>query len=338
MDIIKVFSKIYDESPGLVLNCVAIVIFCCIPSLVIINMSEREHKLTLDGLKSNLEKWFTYKLSGTTTNELAFEQINLRVNETILKKSDKPAKETQASRYEGYRYREDYGYNEDLRINIYKLILNTNNINKEKQINHLCSEVSSCLTKNNPFLANKRIIYIWMGIVVAYLVAVIFSRIVFFSRIGSSIEKEDAIDRKESLLNIVDIGFYLALIQFTGGMDTSCFFMLAMCLSICVAMIDFGRTWKKITGKFGNSMALAVKMNGFLVTFGTFTPIILYGTVFISGLFFATVNYENIATYWNWDVFPFFMFEILVLCIGIRIALRVVLPAASHLINKLFLY
>jgi len=273
---------------GYYLNCI-VMMGCIVISLWQIIITKNEHDKEMLILKSSIEESLTDRVNNNVTIDKAYSDIAFWIRAIVLKNpfEAKQVINNTGSRLDAYRERADlYIY---INADIYKVIRETNFSNKEKQSNYLCTETDSYITKETPFLINKPIIITWTIITFLYLI------IVWVLYKGKNISMKE----NESLLNIVDVGFYLALIQFTGGFHTIIWFKIAISFAIIAAILDFNRIRKDVKERFDGGICQAIKNSGLLVVLRSFSPVFMYIIVLISGLIWATithVNYEN--NYW----------------------------------------
>jgi len=284
----------FKNYAGYYLNCI-VMVGCIVISLYQIKITKDEHDKEMLILKSSIEESLTDRVNNNVTIDKAYTDIAFWIRAKILKnpfEAKQVIRNNTGSRLDAYRERADHNRYIYVYINtdIYKVIRETNFSNKDEQVNYLCAETDSYITKETPFLINKPIIVIWNVITFIYLI------IVWILYKGKGISMKE----NESLLNIVDVGFYLALIQFTGGFHTLILFKIAISFAIFVAILDFNRIRKNVKERFDGGIYQAIKTSGLLVVLRSFSQVFIYIIVLISGLIWATitqVNYEN--SYWT---------------------------------------
>lgn len=164
-------------------------------------------------------------------------------------------------------------------LNCYEYIRKTSTYNKDEQVSKFCNEVATHLKRDYPFLSNQHVVVVWILAAAMYVLAV------GFSYLGWNLE----IDQGEPILNIIDIGLYLALIEYTGGFESP--IMHVIPISIIIAIVDLNRLVKIIRIKF-HSFRVAWRMKEFSTIFSTLSPSLLYLFALCSGLIWSTIGLE----------------------------------------------
>ena len=285
MNIIKDFK----DYPGYYLNLI-VMISCVCFSIYQIGNTKKVHDKEMEIFKASLEKSLSERINNDNVSvEKISDDIIIAIDYAVTKNYHE-AKNASIMRENRYN-KEKIGYSKYLNEDIGKIVKETHVLNKESQIKYLYDKTNNYVIKETPFLINKSIIKWWIYITIGYLV------LVWVSCRG---EKIDNVMRNESVLNIVDIGFYLALIQFTGGLNAHIWFNLAISMAIFVAILDLMRINKEINIRFPSGIWDAVIHKNFLTVFRSYSPIVLYIIVLMSGLIWATINHINYECgYWG---------------------------------------
>lgn len=285
--------KDFKEYPGYYLNLI-VMIGCIGFSIYQIYETKKTHDKEMAIFKASVEKTLSEKMYNNHVNiGKISDDIIIAIDVAVTKDyhAAKNASITRESRYADFK--EKIGYSKYLNEDIKKIVNETHHLNKEEKIMYLYNKTNEYVVKETPFLVNEPIIWVW--IVTASIYLILVSILYKGEKIAN--EEKDS----ESLLNIVDIGFYLALIQFTGGLNTHKGFYLAIIMAVFVAIIDFDRIRKEVINKrFNGGIRHAIIHNNTLIVLRSFSPNILYLIVLSSGLIWASISHIDCGrSYWS---------------------------------------
>jgi hypothetical protein len=138
-------------------------------------------------------------------------------------------------------------------------------INAEKEL--LKSDVNQWLRLRSVFLENGKIYLLWLVFSVSYATLVAFT---YYAT------KLQGILREESLLNIIDVGLYLALVEYSGGAKSPV--LLVLSLSVIAA----GTEWWRVTRGKGPWALREI--------FDRYMPTLLYVFALLTGLVWAFLD------------------------------------------------
>ena len=187
-----------------------------------------------------------------------------------------------------------------------------NGDNRTNDVFSIFQEVHLYAKNNEPFIKNINIILIWILFTIAYMFLVFF---VFKS------------DKKyESILNIIDIGIYLSLIQFAGGFNVHWILSSAIIIGVISAIVAGRDIRNEFIGNFDNSWKKAKAHTERLEIIKKFSPCIFYLFSLTTGLIWATISYK----YKNQYVVEYFY------NLGIIVFFAVAGIFIFHIFNKTF--
>ena len=300
---------------------VFVIISCIVFSIVQINSTKDTHNKKMENLKELIEESITNRVNNSVSIGKTYTDIDTWIRIAILENPFEAKKESMENQNRLSAYKKRAGYNEYINMDIYKIIIETNFNNKEKQVETLCNETNAYITKENPFLINSPLIKIWSLVSISYLI------IIFFMYKNKKI----TVGKEESLLSTIDLGFYFALIQFTGGFNTFLEHkIILISFVISVVIIEINIIVKDIKKRFSGGIIQAIKNSDIFTVFRDFYPIVLFTIALLSGLIWATITPDNCGLkYWSMYVFSLFIMS--VFAIGIY---SIIFFLANIIFNK----
>ena len=322
-------SKLFREYPGYTLNVIALLL-----SIIVIFSSQHITKNKLNAknetlqmvVKNNLSNCISYSIKQNLNKQKDKQIINIsydKIREGIMQELlDDP------STFLLYMYQpEDISgikikqHEEVIKnINIRKVISEITPQNIDDKTDIICNKISQIIKDETPILKNKIIIYLWIGFALFYII------MVGLSYFGWNLE----IEKGEPILNIIDVGLYLALIEYSGGFSSPIKWILIA--SIIIAILDFRRLISLITDRYNSFRIALYKWKDISTIFSTLSPTLLYLFVLSSGLIWATIGLKN-HQHHLWDYWEEY-FEYLVLVLAYGLVGHIVL----YLFNKFKIY
>ena len=255
------------------LLCVALSVFF----LIKIHNSHIE-KMT--SIKIEIDTLLTNLINGNISSDFVAFRIESRIKEEMLQ-------ELKQKNAEDIKY---------LNMEINNVVNTTIARNKDERVDDLYKMVSSYIWEAKPFLYNKRIVIIWIFAAGVYL---LFAFLLYSKK--SVLDDVAVIQKNESVLNVIDFGFYFAIIQLSGGIlyREYCLLWATLSVPIFFTIIEVKKISKNIENRFNNGWRDAVIHKDALSVCRCYYPIVLYAIVFLSGLVLATMHHKNYDYYWK---------------------------------------
>ncbi len=257
----------YDYS-GFWLNCIAIV-----TAMFVIAFQYNNEKVAinnkLDILENALTSEFSYYLTEQININNATDKIEIVILTTLFDKSEDAIQFYYDSHFK-VEHESKFKPLIDL-INVEYLLKTSSPKLLNRHVTFITDKVQKIYENNSKYIKNGNIFLMWSLIATIYLIIVALSY--FLQYIDTS--------KGEPIFNIIDLGLYLSLIEYSGDLSSPIILFLAM--SLVVAIFEFTTIFTK--DKYRASVS-----KGSLYSIGPFVPSILYVFVLITGLVWSSID------------------------------------------------
>lgn len=262
-----------EPYPGFWLNCIGLLI----ASLIVTSQSfDEEQRLDRTGLaaRDKTMECISSYLTGSLSLDRAADRLRTNLafllfskskpEELILTEAGRPTV-LQEDYHDAERFLESLHLRELLTVSTIDGVENTAKTIEQK--------VKEWIFDRSPILNNRNIYYAWgcMALIYVALVGAAYFR----SRLHPS--------QGEPILNIIDLGLYLTLIEYSGGFASPILYILG--LSLTTAILDYLRV--------SNETVLSlptIKLFGWQRVLGHYAPTVLYVFSLMTGLIWASLD------------------------------------------------
>lgn len=262
-----------DQFPGFWLNCLGLLLAA---GVIFVHSYQEESRLerrilaakssTIECISSYLTKSLSLdRAEDHLRRDLAFVVLD-KPEEFILASSGRPS--PLASEYQAVLNLLDS-------LHLRQLIILSSLDGIENSGTLIAENIEMWIKERSLLLKNRKIHFVWT------LTALLYVVIVAFAYFRSSLNPE----RGEPILNIIDLGLYLTLIEYSGGLASPILIILA--LSVTTACLDFFRVYN-LTGGLSPS---TIRIYGLREIFGRYAPTVLYIFSLVSGLLWASLDH-----------------------------------------------
>lgn len=270
----NIFKAYIDPYPGFWLNCIGIILAILVIHLRITETSNKvEAKFST--INKVLVQIFSEKISGTKNLNNAEDKTRISIQQILFDRTEEALEYEHSSNFSTEYDDSIKPFVESLQIRSNLTLANPGNF--KELVDGISMKIKSWLLKKSNVHNTKKILMIWIIFSVIYLFIVAIS---YFGGYLSTAEGEP-------VFNIIDLGIYLSLVEYSGGLNSPVTYILST--SIIVAILDFTRIVGTVKEQY-LSLGKAIKVKGWLKTYSTFAPTIIYTFALMTGLVWASLD------------------------------------------------
>lgn len=268
------YSNIIKPFPGYCLNVIGL-IACSV--ILYVNWNDDVGKITSmkNSATSDIKKKLNIYISDNKGKHTADHTHDDLRNDLLLLLVEDPSKAI--GRWE-FDLRKEYPrYSHFLdHLKLREVIATANANNISQSATDLANQISEYKAKESPFLTNTITLLVWAAISIIY--AIIVGILYYGGGLTTSVG--------EPVLNIFDVGLYMALIEYSGGFDSPILMLLP--ISLVVASVDCIRIYRQNKLKWRS----LIRLKGKAKALAHFAPTVLYIFALLTGLGWATIGIE----------------------------------------------
>jgi len=307
-----IYNSFIDPFPGFWLNCIGIIlsIIFVFSQLSRTNIAIDDKVATINGL---LMSDFSEIVSGSTLVDKAADNARFHIQRMFFETPEMAGQFELDPHNFPHLYAIITPFVESLKLRYYASICTADNIDEFVIV--ISSNVNEYFRSSSELLNNRSIFYVWIVFSMIYLI------IVAVSYFGNYLSLSEG----EPIFNIIDIGLYLSLVEYSGGFNSPVIYFLSF--SILVTIIDGQRIISNIRNKYSSIMN-AMNQLGLFKLLAMFSASLLYIFVLSTGLFWASID-TNRNSLLNEYIIMYFK------CIGTIIGIGLIIFITFTIINSL---